>query len=183
MSQLDRPPPARLIYDTLETPIGVAVIMSDEHGVLRGFNWTEWLDRLLTWTAKHYPGVPVEKGALPGALRQSFVDYFAGDARAIDTVPWEASGTEFQRTVWKALCEIPSGETWTYSQLAHHVGRPTARRAVGLANGQNPVAVVVPCHRVIGADGSLTGYGGGIERKRWLLAHEGATAKDDLFAA
>ncbi len=85
-----------------------------------------------------------------------------------------AAGTSFQQRVWKELCAIPYGETISYGELAKRIGQPTASRAVGLANGQNPISIVVPCHRVIGADGSLTGYGGGIERKRWLLAHEGA---------
>jgi methylated-DNA-[protein]-cysteine S-methyltransferase len=90
----------------------------------------------------------------------------------IDTLPVETGGTPFQREVWHALREIPCGTTTSYGKLAELIGRPAAMRAVGLANGANPVAVVVPCHRVIGANGSLTGYGGGIERKRWLLDHE-----------
>jgi methylated-DNA-[protein]-cysteine S-methyltransferase len=89
-------------------------------------------------------------------------------------------GTDFQRTVWQALRRIPCGTTISYGELARRIGRPAAVRAVGLANGANPVGVVVPCHRVIGADGSLTGYGGGIERKRWLLAHERASASHEL---
>jgi methylated-DNA-[protein]-cysteine S-methyltransferase len=89
-------------------------------------------------------------------------------------VPWVASGTPFQLEVWERLCTIPAGETLSYAGLARGIGRPSAVRAVGLANGANPVAVVVPCHRVIGSNGSLTGYGGGLPRKQWLLAHEGA---------
>ena len=89
-------------------------------------------------------------------------------------MPWRTGGTEFQRSVWTALCSIPVGETLTYKGLAQRIGRPAAIRAVGLANGANPVAIVVPCHRVIGSDGSLTGYGGGLDRKHWLLSHEGA---------
>jgi methylated-DNA-[protein]-cysteine S-methyltransferase len=100
--------------------------------------------------------------------------YFRGDLHAIDELPVTAGGTPFQRSVWKELRRIPVGETVTYSELARRVGRPGSVRAVGGANGDNPINVVVPCHRVIGKDGSLTGYGGGIERKRWLLRHEGA---------
>ena len=93
---------------------------------------------------------------------------------ALDTLPVDAGGTPFQREVWTALRAIPAGTTWSYKRLADRIARPAAVRAVGLANGANPLGIVVPCHRVIGADGSLTGYGGGLARKRWLLEHEGA---------
>ena len=106
------------------------------------------------------------------AARAQLEEYFAGARRAFD-VPLAPGGTDFQRRVWGELSRIPFGETVTYGELATRVGVPTAVRAVGAANGQNPVSVVVPCHRVVGASGKLTGYGGGIERKRWLLAHEG----------
>jgi methylated-DNA-[protein]-cysteine S-methyltransferase len=99
-------------------------------------------------------------------------EYFSGKRRKFE-LPLKFSGTEFQQRVWHALTEIPFGETRTYSQLARHIGNPAACRAVGLANGKNPIAVIVPCHRVIGADGSLTGFGGGLPRKEWLLGHEG----------
>ncbi|MEV4743113.1 methylated-DNA--[protein]-cysteine S-methyltransferase [Streptomyces sp. NPDC049555] len=98
-------------------------------------------------------------------------EYFAGERREFD-LPLLLHGTDFQQRVWAALCEIPYGRTWTYGELAQRIGQPTGSRAVGLANGRNPLGIVVPCHRVVGADGSLTGYGGGIERKRALLAHE-----------
>ncbi len=110
-------------------------------------------------------------GILPEAVRQ-LGEYFAGDRREFD-LAMRLDGTEFQRRVWKVLTEIPFGETWSYRQLAQRIDNPNACRAVGLANGRNPISILVPCHRVIGADGSLTGYGGGVERKRWLLAHEG----------
>jgi methylated-DNA-[protein]-cysteine S-methyltransferase len=96
--------------------------------------------------------------------------------RALDTLKTATGGTEFQRTVWAALRAIPAGETRSYGQLAAAIGKPRAVRAAGLANGQNPIAVIVPCHRVIGANGTLTGYAGGVERKRWLLAHEKSRA-------
>ena len=105
--------------------------------------------------------------------------YFAGELAAIDTLPVQTGGTAFQREVWRALREIPCGGTVSYAELAERIGRPTAVRAVGLANGSNPVGIVVPCHRVIGANGSLTGYGGGIERKRWLLEHEGSVSDSE----
>jgi len=108
---------------------------------------------------------------LAAALRQ-LTEYFAGTRREFD-LPLRMRGTEFQKRVWQELTEIPYGETWSYGELAKRINNPSASRAVGLANGRNPISILVPCHRVIGADGSLTGYGGGLERKRWLLAHEG----------
>ena len=106
-------------------------------------------------------------------MRRAVEAYFAGDVRALDGVAVKTGGTAFQRTVWAALRAIPPGETRSYGQLAAAIGSPKAVRAAGLANGQNPVAVIVPCHRVIGSNGTLTGYAGGLERKRWLLKHEG----------
>ena len=108
---------------------------------------------------------------LSAAVRQ-LTEYFAGSRRAFD-LPLRLQGTDFQRRVWRELTEIPYGKTWSYGELAKRIDSPSASRAVGLANGRNPISILVPCHRVIGADGSLTGYGGGLDRKRWLLAHEG----------
>ena len=119
-----------------------------------------------------YPGEPRVRRALPqvaDALRR----YFGGDLAALDAVPAELNGTPFQKAVWQALRRIPPGTTISYGELARRIGQPTSVRAVGAANGANPVAVIVPCHRVIGSNGTLTGYGGGLDRKRWLLAHEG----------
>jgi methylated-DNA-[protein]-cysteine S-methyltransferase len=110
--------------------------------------------------------------AAPASVVRAVAAYFAGDMRAFDCIELDPPGTRFQREVWAALRRIPAGTTTTYGRLAAALGRPGASRAVGLANGANPVAIVVPCHRVIGASGALTGYGGGIERKRWLLDHE-----------
>ena len=108
---------------------------------------------------------------LSAAVRQ-LTEYFAGTRRVFD-LPLRPQGTDFQRRVWRELIEIPYGDTWSYGELAKRISNPSASRAVGLANGRNPISILVPCHRVIGADGSLTGYGGGLDRKRWLLAHEG----------
>ena len=110
-------------------------------------------------------------GPLAAAVRQ-LGEYFGGTRREFD-LPLRSQGTPFQTRVWRELVEIPYGQTWSYGELAQRIDKPSASRAVGLANGRNPISIVVPCHRVIGADGSLTGYGGGLERKRWLLAHEG----------
>jgi len=98
-------------------------------------------------------------------------EYFAGEREEFD-LPLRPEGTAFQQRVWRALRDIPYGRTWSYGELARHIGSPTSSRAVGLANGRNPISIVIPCHRVIGANGSMTGYGGGIARKQWLLAHE-----------
>ena len=175
-------PPEALTLDRLPTPIGTALLVTDEEGVLRAFNWTDYEAAMLAWLARHYPKAKLVEGRAPPPVRGPFEAYFRGDANALETVPWRASGTPFQLKVWEALCTIPAGETLSYAGLAERIGRPTAVRAVGLANGSNPVAVVVPCHRVIGSNGSLTGYGGGLPRKQWLLELEGVRAKGRLAA-
>lgn len=110
-------------------------------------------------------------------LKQALGNYFDGDLQAFDQTPVCMRGTAFQELVWTALRTIPAGRTWTYGQLAKELGRPQAARAVGHANSQNPIAIIVPCHRVIGASSSLTGYAGGLERKQWLLGHEGTISQ------
>ena len=171
--------PDHLILDTIPAPIGAVLIAVDQDGVLRAVDF--WADepRLRTQLKRQYGGVTVETGQAPAPLRRAFEDYFAGDIRALERVPVATAGTGFQRKVWAALQRIPAGETRSYGQLAAEIGEPDAARAVGLANGQNPIAIVIPCHRVIGADGSLTGFGGGLPRKRWLLTHEGAAYKEN----
>ena len=119
-----------------------------------------------------YPGESRARQPLPG-VGSTLRRYFDGDLDVLDSVAVEFNGTPFQKQVWQALRRIQSGSTISYAELAHRIGNPSAIRAVGTANGANPVAVIVPCHRVIGSDGSLTGYGGGLERKQWLLSHEG----------
>ncbi|CAN7296239.1 methylated-DNA--[protein]-cysteine S-methyltransferase [Phenylobacterium sp. LjRoot225] len=174
--------PSAISIARLTTPIGVALLATDETGVLRAFNWTDYGPQMSAWLKRHYPATPPVEGAAPVAMRRAFEAYFAGEGGALAAVPWRAAGTAFQLGVWQALCAIPPGETLSYAGLAARIDRPTAMRAVGLANGANPVALVVPCHRVIGANKTLTGYGGGLHRKRWLLAHEGASFKDQLAA-
>jgi methylated-DNA-[protein]-cysteine S-methyltransferase len=133
---------------------------------------------------RHLPKIPAgsrqDDAGLAHVVEQLDA-YFAGELLDFD-LPMDMRGTEFQRRVWASLCEIPYGETISYGELARWVGNPKASRAVGLANGRNPVAIVVPCHRVIGADGSLTGYGGGLDRKIWLLEHEAAQVAKPLRA-
>lgn len=169
--------PRRLILERLATPIGEALVVVDEAGALRAFDFSDFESRMRTLMRRHYGDMALQEGRIPDPLRAAIGRYFAGDHAALDGLVWKTNGTLFQRRVWAALCTIPAGETLSYKGLAERIGSPTAMRAVGLANGSNPVAVVVPCHRVIGANGSLTGYGGGLPRKAWLLAHEGVTPK------
>jgi len=168
--------PEVLTLDVLATPIGEIEVVADAQGRLRVLEFHDQPHRLARALRLHHRDQAVETGAAPAAVRDGLAAYFAGELAALKTVPWTIGGTAFQKQVWNALVEIPLGEATTYARLAEGIGRPSAVRAVGLANGANPIAVVVPCHRVIGTGGSLTGYGGGIERKRWLLAHEGGRA-------
>lgn len=157
---------------TLESPIG-PLGLAAEDGVLVAVTF-DGLPRLRTWADRvlgrhEWVEVPDPAGVLPFFRR-----FFAGDVEALRPLPVRFHGTDFQRRAWEALRQIPAGKTWSYRRLAEELGDPKATRAVGAANGQNPIPVVVPCHRVIGSDGSLTGFGGGLDRKRWLLQHEGA---------
>ncbi len=172
-------PPERLLIDRFETPIGVALLATDEGGYLRAFDWSDYEPRQLRLMLRYNGQVPIEPGPAPAALRRSLSAYFDGELHAIETIKWRTCGTAFQLSCWRALCDIPVGQTASYGQQAARIGKPKAVRAVGLANGSNPVGLVVPCHRVIGANGTLTGYGGGLHRKRWLLRHEGAAFRDD----
>jgi methylated-DNA-[protein]-cysteine S-methyltransferase len=168
----------RFYVDRMTTPIGELVLLADADGRLRSVDWTEHEPRFARLLRLHYGegAFVMEPRRDPGGLTAALHAYFTGDIKAIDTLPVETAGTPFQREVWAALRDIPCGTTISYAELARRIGRPNAVRAVGLANGANPIGIVVPCHRVIGANGTLTGYGGGIERKRWLLDHEAATA-------
>lgn len=159
-----------MFLDHLDTPMGRLALLVDAEGRLCVAGFVEDHPRMQTQLTREQAVAWVN----PGGVTDAFRRYFDGELTAVDDLPLGASGTEFQRAVWSALREIPCGQTWSYGQLAAHIGRPKAVRAVGTANGANPIAVVVPCHRVIGANGALTGYAGGLERKKWLLAHEGA---------
>ena len=150
------------------------LIVCDEAGSLRALDWENYEERLHRLLRRHYraDGYELVAAKNAGGNATALSAYMAGEIDAIADLKTETVGTAFQREVWQALRTIPAGNTLSYGQLAERIGRPRAVRAVGLANGSNPVGIVVPCHRVIGANGSLTGYGGGLERKRWLLAHE-----------
>jgi methylated-DNA-[protein]-cysteine S-methyltransferase len=156
------------------TPVGIMLVVTDDHGQLRALDWENYADRMHRLIGRIYGkgGVQLVDGDGRGPVFDKLAAFFAGDVHAIDDIPVATGGTPFQRDVWAALREIPAGETRSYGQLAKAIGRPDAVRAAGLAIGSNPIGLVVPCHRVIGADGSLTGYAGGLERKTWLLDHE-----------
>lgn len=149
---------------TVESPIGRLTLVSEDGFLTR-----------LDMEGRTHPATTCEywerDDSAFGEVIAQLDAYFAGDLQRFD-VPLRPAGTEFQRRVWAALQQIPYGRTASYGQLADRVGNPKACRAVGLANGRNPIGIIVPCHRVIGADGTLTGYGGGLQRKRWLLDHE-----------
>ena len=168
--------PEALTLDRFATPVGEVLLVTDGEGAVRALDFADYEDRMMRLLARHAPGAVLTGGRAPETVRRAIEAWFNGDARAVDGVAVKTGGTDFQRSVWAALRAIPHGQTRTYGQLAAAIGRPKAVRAAGLANGQNPVAVIVPCHRVIGANGTLTGYAGGLERKRWLLRHEGVDA-------
>src|SRR5580658_2592401 len=173
------PQPETLTLDRVETPIGPLLIAVDDEGRLRAVDFHDDEAGMRRVLRRHYGAAEAVFGAAPASIRDAFARYFAGDVTALDNVPWTSGGTRFQRKVWQALTTIPPGETLSYGALAARIGAPSAVRAVGLANGANPVPIVVPCHRVIGSDGSLTGFGGGLDRKRWLLRHEGAAFREN----
>jgi methylated-DNA-[protein]-cysteine S-methyltransferase len=160
--------------ERLETPTGAMRIVTDDAGALRAADWESHGERMERLLERHYGKgrVHLAKRATPSPAKVALEAYFSGDINAIDGIPTKTAGTDFQRAVWAALRTIPARQTTSYGALAARIGRPKAVRAVGLANGANPIPVVVPCHRVIGASGNLTGYGGGLDRKRWLLDHE-----------
>jgi len=159
--------------DRLKTPIGVALLVIDEDGALRALDWEDYEPRMRQLLRLQCGAVELKDARAPSAVKTALSAYFKGDLDRLAEINWRVSGTPFQRKVWTALPKIPAGSTLSYGALAARLGSPRAMRAVGHANGANPISVVVPCHRLIGADGSLVKYGGGLERKRWLLRHEG----------
>jgi methylated-DNA-[protein]-cysteine S-methyltransferase len=166
-------PPDTFALDRLKTPIGVALLVTDRDGVLCALDWEDHDVRMRELLRLQHGPVSLTEAAAPRAMTQALSAYFDGDLARLNDIPWRVAGTPFQRKVWTALPMIRPGTTMSYGALAAHLGSPRAMRAVGHANGANPISVVIPCHRLISADGSLVKYGGGLERKRWLLAHEG----------
>ena len=171
---MPKTPPETLTLDRVATPVGEVLLITGPEGAVRALDFAGYEDRMHRLLARHSPGAALVEGRSPEPVRAAVRAYFGGDVNALDELRVQTGGTAFQRSVWAALRAIPAGQTRTYGQLATAIGAPKAVRAAGLANGQNPVALIVPCHRVIGANGTLTGYAGGLERKRWLLTHEGA---------
>jgi methylated-DNA-[protein]-cysteine S-methyltransferase len=164
--------PMNLLLQRLETPLGLALLVCDAQGRLRAVDFSEYEARMLKLLRIHYRTFELQPAAVPATIEQAFHSYFAGDVKALNNVECETNGTEFQRRIWQTLRTIPAGSTSTYGELAQRLGLSNAARAVGLANGANPLSIIVPCHRLIGANGSLTGYAGGLHRKEWLLNHE-----------
>jgi methylated-DNA-[protein]-cysteine S-methyltransferase len=164
--------PTSLLYDVVQTPIDRLVVASDGSSIVGVWmanaepDDRRWADRC-------------GADALIGEARRQLTAYFASRLEVFD-LPLAPNGTEFQRRVWNELTKIPFGATISYAELARRVSNVAAVRAVGAANGRNPIPIIVPCHRVIGSDGSLTGFGGGLPRKQWLLRHEGAQGEFDI---
>jgi methylated-DNA-[protein]-cysteine S-methyltransferase len=165
-----------LRFERMESPVGTLFLVW-EGMTVRALEFADHENRLQTHLQRQYADLEFLAGTAPAELKRPLEAYFEGNLTAIDHVPTTANGTAFQQRVWKELRTIPAGTTVSYGELARRIGSPEACRAVGLANGANPIGIIVPCHRVIGSSGKLTGYGGGIERKRWLLAHEGVTSR------
>jgi methylated-DNA-[protein]-cysteine S-methyltransferase len=161
-----------LRIDEVRSPIGTIVVVAGPDA-LCALDFDDCRDRMLALLDARYGRVKLRRARDPGGFSGRVRAYLDGDLAALDDVPVDLRGTPFQRKVWSALRRIACGTTASYGEIARAVGRPRAVRAVGATNGRNPVALVVPCHRVIGADGSLSGYAGGLTRKRWLLRHEG----------
>jgi methylated-DNA-[protein]-cysteine S-methyltransferase len=171
-------PPEIFSVGRLQTPIGPALAVTDSDGVLRAFDWEDHSERITELLRLQYGTVELQTDrAPPKAIRVALSNYFDGDLGALKTVEWRINGTPFQCKVWNALPKIPAGRTMTYGALAAKLGSPNAMRAVGHASGSNPISLVIPCHRLIAANGSLVKYGSGLARKRWLLTHEGVALK------
>jgi methylated-DNA-[protein]-cysteine S-methyltransferase len=158
-------------YDEFASPIGRILFATNADGIC-ALDFGGYETRMNTLLTRRFSGHTFNRNADPLNLKSKLRRYFDGDLEAFEGEVVNTNGTAFQEQVWRALRTIPAGTTWSYGQLAAHLGQPKAARAVGHANSLNPVGIIVPCHRVIGASSALTGYAGGLERKRWLLRHE-----------
>ncbi|HVS72399.1 MAG TPA: methylated-DNA--[protein]-cysteine S-methyltransferase [Phycisphaerae bacterium] len=162
----------RLQLDRYPSPLGALLLVTDTDATLRALEFATHEPRLHRLLNSHYPTHTLEPAPAPAPITRALDAYFAGHLDALAAIPTATNGTPFQKSVWAALRQIPPATTITYAQLATAIGRPSASRAVGAANGQNPIAIVVPCHRVIGANNTLTGYASGLPHKHALLSHE-----------
>lgn len=163
-----------LNYSRIESPLGVILLVVDG-AKLCALDYAGYETRMFKLLEQRYGKVTLKEVTNPNGFSEKIEAYLAGDLTKVDTIPVATGGTAFQQEVWQALRTIPIGTTVTYGALATKLGKPAASRAVGYANSLNPIAIVIPCHRVVGANSGLTGYAGGLERKQWLLQHEGAT--------
>jgi methylated-DNA-[protein]-cysteine S-methyltransferase len=170
--------PETFFIDKMKSPIGTAILIADEEGRLRFHSWDDAKQSWRKAFQRRYGDAKLVAHRDRFGHAAVLERYFEGEITALDGMRVAFTGTPFQNKVWKALRKIPGGTTLSYGALARRIGEPKAVRAVGLANGSNPIGLIVPCHRVVGHDGSLTGYGGGLPRKRWLLDHE---AKHSTF--
>lgn len=161
-----------LFMDRLETKLGTVAMLTDGTH-LRALDFVDDPLRFEDRARRRFADAAIREADDPLGVRSRLAAYFAGDPAALEAIPTEPGGTPFQSRVWKALRDIPAGATESYGAIAARIGAPTASRAVGMANSLNPIAIVIPCHRVIGANRALVGYAGGLERKRWLLELEG----------
>lgn len=169
----------KLLIDRFPSPIGEVLLVSDGQN-LRALDFWDYEPRMHQLLRLHYGSYALQPARNPAGLSALVEQYMNGDLEAIAAIPVETGGTPFQKEVWAALRTIPLGRTTSYGALARQIKRPKAVRALGMANGANPVSIVVPCHRVIGSNGALTGYGGGLARKRWLLDHESRNIQPQL---
>jgi len=178
-------PALTFLLERVPTPLGEMLVVTDEQGLLRALDWHDHEARMHELMRRQYPGESAQlRGTTrPSTATQAMQAYFDGDIAIVHRLAVATGGTHFQRQVWTALRGIPDGETISYGELARRIGNPAAVRAVGLANGANPISIVLPCHRVIGSNRSLTGYGGGLARKQWLLQHEKALRADAPMAS
>jgi methylated-DNA-[protein]-cysteine S-methyltransferase len=164
----------KLFIDKIDSAIGKILLVSDgEH--LCALDYADCESRMMMLLRRHYPGFQLRDTIDPQGFSGQIRAYLAGDINCINGISVDTGGTAFQQRVWSALRAIPPGTVFTYGELATKLGKPTAYRAVGTTNALNPIAIVIPCHRLVGANGALTGYAGGLERKHWLLQHEGVT--------
>jgi methylated-DNA-[protein]-cysteine S-methyltransferase len=169
-----------LLIDSFDSALGKILLVSDGER-LCALDYADYESRMLTLLKRHYADFQLREMIDPQGFSSLITAYLAGDLACIDRIPVSTGGTAFQQQVWSALRTIPPGTVRTYGELAAQLGKPTAARAVGMTNALNPIAIVVPCHRLLGANGALTGYAGGLERKRWLLQHEGVRFTHEIL--
>ncbi|AIY39342.1 Methylated-DNA--protein-cysteine methyltransferase [Collimonas arenae] len=167
-----------LFLHRIASPIGVILLVTDSQDRVRALDFDDYEARMRTLLSTHYGHYSLSEATSPSSAEPALQRYFTGELDALKDIAVATNGTEFQQRVWSALRQIPPARMTTYGKLALQMGEHNGARAVGSANATNPIAIIVPCHRVVGADGKLTGFAGGLERKAWLLGHERAEAGD-----